>query len=407
MFNRTRSLRGRLQRVFTACILAALAAACTSGGSVEPSPPPTITISGVQEGGVYNDSAQITITVDRGSYSATLNGSPFPGGVVREPGSHSLEVTAHAGGASTSRVVGFRIQATGRVLIIRMFDLGNNEAGGGGDAILISDSSSASIRHGLIDAGPRGVNASDPGYVARRLTELGVNTLDFVQLTHAHSDHYAGLTEVLNQFRVRRFVYNGQLRSVSGYNSTLNTARARADSVVTVTEVRSLFGADTVTLLVVPPLRTYLNDVNATSTFINEGSLGTVLRRGEFRMFFTGDGEVEANNRWRTQYSAYTRGVTALKVGHHGANNATFDNGFSGSSQWLAHTSPRFGLVSANGRTHPRRNALSALQGYPVETLCTSVHGDITVRVLETGTYQVVVQRNAGSVCVPGSEATT
>jgi beta-lactamase superfamily II metal-dependent hydrolase len=95
-------------------------------------------------------------------------------------------------------------------------------------------------------------------------------------------------------------------------------------------------------------------------------------------------------------------------VGHHGANNAVFDNGFSGSSAWLAHTAPRITVISANGRSHPRQNALNALLGLPqTETYCTSVHGEIAIRVAENGQYAVTVQRNANLDCRPGTEAST
>jgi beta-lactamase superfamily II metal-dependent hydrolase len=125
-------------------------------------------------------------------------------------------------------------------------------------------------------------------------------------------------------------------------------------------------------------------------------------------MFFTGDGEVEANTRWRTGFAALTGTLTALKVGHHGANNAVFDDGFNGRSAWLAHTAPRLAVVSANGRSHPRGNALSALLGLPqTATYCTSVHGDIAIRVAESGQYAVTVQRNANLGCRPGTEAGT
>jgi beta-lactamase superfamily II metal-dependent hydrolase len=141
---------------------------------------------------------------------------------------------------------------------------------------------------------------------------------------------------------------------------------------------------------------------------LNEGSLGTSLRRGTFSMFFTGDGEVEANQRWRSTFATWSGNVSVLKVGHHGANNAVFDNGFSGASAWLAHTSPEVAVISANGRTHPRRNALNAILAVPQSaTYCTSVHGEIVIRVAESGAYAVTAQRNPDQDCVPGAEADT
>ncbi|HEX6036858.1 ComEC/Rec2 family competence protein [Longimicrobium sp.] len=396
-----------------AAVLALLAVAACDGSPSGPpeSAAPVITVTGVTAGGSYTGSVSIGISVDRGSYSATLNGASFTGGTVTSPGSYTLQVAARNGTATSTASVPFTLTFAGsRVLIVRLLDLGDNESGGGGDAILLTDSTGSGLRHGLIDAGPQGVDASNPGYVLQRLRDLGVTRLDFVELTHAHADHYAGLAPVLNAIPTGWFVYNGQQRAnIGGYQTVLSAAGARADSVVVPAAVTALpFGFGGGTLSVIPPLPTYLGNANASGDELNEGSLGTSLTRGSFRMFFTGDGEMEANARWRTGFAALTGNVTALKVGHHGANNAVFDDGFRGASAWLAHTAPRLAVISANGRSHPRQNALNAILGLPqTETYCTSVHGEIAIRIAENGQYAVTVQRNATLDCRPGSEATT
>lgn len=402
-----------LLRPLVALVLGAVLSSCSGSPSGPPADvAPVITVTGVQSGGSYTGSVTVGVAVDRGSYTASLNGASFAGGgTVSTPGEYVLQVDARNGTATSSATVAFTVRFTGsRVLIVRLFDLGDNESGGGGDAILLTDSTGSGMRHGLIDAGPQGLNASSPGYVLQRLQALGVARLDFVQLTHAHSDHYAGLAPVLNGIPTGWFVYNGQQRAnIGGYQTVLAAANARADTVVVPTAVTTLpFGFSGGTLQVLPPLPAYLGNSNATGDELNEGSLGTSLVRGTFRMFFTGDGEVEANTRWRTQFGTLSGGVTALKVGHHGANNAVFDNGFSGASAWLAHTAPRIAVISANGRSHPRQNAMGAILGLPAtETYCTSVHGDIAIRVGDDGQYSVAVQKNANMDCRPGTEATT
>jgi beta-lactamase superfamily II metal-dependent hydrolase len=402
-----------LLRPLRLLLAAAVLAACSDSPSGPPDPvAPVITVSGVSAGGTFDAPVAVGISVDRGSYTATLNGAPFSGGgTISQPGAYELVVSARNGAATAESRMAFTVRFTGaRVLIVRLFDLGDNESGGGGDAILLTDSTAIGMRHALIDAGPQGVDASNPGYVAQRLAALGVTRLDFVELTHAHADHYAGLSQVLNGIPVGWFVYNGQQRAnIGGYQTVLTAANNRADTVVVPAVVTDLpFGYQAGMMKVIPPLTTYLGNSNATGDELNEGSLGTSLRRGTFSMFFTGDGEVEANTRWRTTFSSLSGGVTALKVGHHGANNAVFDNGFNGSSAWLAHTAPQIAVISSNGRSHPRVNALSAILGRPAtETYCTSVHGEIAIRVLDSGSYTVTVQRNATMDCRPGTEATT
>lgn len=375
--------------------------------------PPVITVSGVADGETRKGPVTITISVDVGTFQATLNGQAILSGrTVTDPGAYLLAVTARNGDATSSLDVAFTIALEGETrLIIRLFDLGPNEAGGGGDAILLTDSSSAGQRHLLIDAGPAGVDGSDPGLVARRLAALGVDTLEAMVLSHAHSDHFGGMSNVLGQVVVRRFFYNGQVRNLAAYNSVISLAQGRADTVIVLETVTSLtvgFGGTATAVAVLPPLGTFLANPDATSSEINEGSLGTQVTKGPFHMFSSGDGEIRANARWRTSFDSRTGDLTVLKVGHHGANDAVFDNGFNGPSAWMQHTAPEVAVISANGTTHPRQNATALLLGLPAtETYCTSVHGDIEIRVAETGAYLVTVERNRELDCVPGTEANT
>jgi competence protein ComEC len=250
----------------------------------------------------------------------------------------------------------------------------------------------------------------DVDYVVGRLEALGVDTLQAMILSHAHSDHFDGMGDILTGLHVRHFYYNGQVRDFFRYQQVIGLAGSRAESRNTVTEQVDLFlgASGSTNLRIIPALGTYLGKTNATSSELNDGSLGTVLTRGSFSMFLAGDGEVEANLRWRETFGALTSDMDILKVGHHGANDAVFDNGSFGRSRWLEHTDPEVHIISGNGTSHPRIRALQYLQNRAgTSTYCTNVHGDIELRVDEDGDYTISVQRNAGQVCEPGDDATS
>lgn len=388
--------------------------ACSGGDGAGPGDvAPAITVTGVSAGDSIADSVIINIAVDRGSFQATLNGSQFfSGRVVRDPGDYLLHVDAQSGEATTALDLNFTIIFAGEsILIIRFIDLGDNNSGGGGDAVLLTDSSAAGMRHALLDAGPGGASGSDPGLVARRLASLGVDTLQILVLSHAHTDHFDGMPSVLAATTVQQFFYNGQVRTFSGYNSFISQAGASADLVTVPTGIVESdlgFGSAATRIAILPPLQTFLANSGADGSEINEGSIGVEIGKGSFQMFFTGDGEVQANQRWRTQFPNRTGDLTILKVGHHGGNDAVFDNGFNGSSSWLIHASPDIAIVSANGRTHGRINAVNHLNSLTgVSLYCTNVHGEIEVRVYESGQWVIQVEKNSGQPCVPGSEATS
>lgn len=411
--------RCRMIRRAGSAAMVALAAACGGDGptTAEPDLAPEITVSGVEDGATYEGPVAFEIAVDRGTYSATLNGEPLVGSrhTVNDYGDFDLRVTARNGAATAEREIGFSIVLAGPVgTTIRVLDLGPNDAGGGGDAVLVADSADGAGFHILIDAGPAGADGRDEDFVVDRLAALGIDTLEALVLSHAHADHFGGMDEVLAGVHVRRFVYNGQARGLSYYQQVLQVARARADTVIvpdSVLRLRLAPGDAGTEIVIIPPLDDYIDVYTDDGHELNEGSLGVLLRRaGEesFEMFLAGDGEVEANRRWRTDFAALTTDVDILKVGHHGANNAIFDNGFSGRSLWMEHVDPEVALISANGTTHARLNALDYLLARRgLRTLCTNVHGEIVVRISSTGAYQVVPQTAPGAECEPGSEATT
>ena len=377
-------------------------AACGEPGPVEPGPP-VITIAGVTDGQVSLAPVTITIGVDRGSYDARLNGDLFASGTtVAAPGDYRLLVTARSGVQTAQADVDFALSGSS-LLIVRVLALGPNENGGGGDAILLTDSSAGGMVHGLVDAGPAGASAADPGYVARRLAQLGVDSLAFLLLTHAHEDHFLGMIPVFNAVPVGAFYYNGQLRGLASYQAVI--ARAQADAgtvIVPAAVVQFALGYDTAVtrFTVLPPLPDSIGTPTDNGSALNNGSLGLRVERGTFSMFLTGDGEVAANLRWRTAFASSTEDLDLLKVGHHGGNDAVFDNGSSGASAWLEHANPAVALVSANGTTHPRLSALTALLGRPgLRTVCTNTHGEVVTRVLPGGTYRVDVTANAAAAC--------
>ncbi len=408
------TVSGRAAALAGGLLLAGLFACSDAKNPSEPTDrTPTIVISGIQNGGSSQVPVTLSISVDIGTYSATLNGAPMLSGrTVSAPGAYVLVVTARNGSATASLQIQFEITLAGETfLIVRMIDLGRNDAGGGGDAILLTDSSAAGSRHALIDAGPAGVGASDPGFVGRRLTALGIDTLEVMILSHAHSDHFDGIPGVLQNRVLRRFVHNDQRRNFTRYNDIIAQASQQAGEVIVPTAITALdvgLGSVPSRVVIIPPLSTFLTNSSAGSSELNDGSIGAEVRKGPFRMFLTGDGEIRANERWRSQFSNETGNVDILKLGHHGANDATFDNGFNGPSTWVTHTAPDVIVISANGSTHPRINATNYVLSLPAtQTYCTSVHGDIEIRVGETGVYSVTVEQNAAADCAPGSDAST
>lgn len=93
--------------------------------------------------------------------------------------------------------------------------------GASSDAILIQDEG----KFGLVDTGIWGKGS----YVVKQLKKLGVSTLDFVLITHAHGDHIGGYDKVMSNFKVKRLIIKAGGRTGSytagSYRSMIKKAQ--------------------------------------------------------------------------------------------------------------------------------------------------------------------------------------
>ena len=74
----------------------------------------------------------------------------------------------------------------------------------------------------LIDGGPRDSSGADEPSIAQFLTRRGITKIDYVVLTHPHSDHYNGLRYVFDHMRVKHF-YDTRIENPN--NSSLKALR--------------------------------------------------------------------------------------------------------------------------------------------------------------------------------------
>lgn len=278
--------------------------------------------------------------------------------------------------------------------VLRVHVLRVDAPAGGGDAILIADSTASPPRHVLVDAG-------NDGAAAGALRELDVPSLDLMVLTHAHHDHYGGMDDVLDAVPVRAFAFNGQARTAVTYLRLLGRVRDEVPRVMVVDSavrrIRLGEGIDATTLVLLPPLSEHLARDTDDGESLNEGSLAVRIERGRFSFLTTGDAEHEANERFAAGFPERVD-VDVLKVGHHGSSDATRPS-------WLDATTPAVAIVSANGTTHPHAGVLRMLRDRPADLYCTAQHGRISVHVARTGAFAVDTERAPDLRCQPGSDS--
>jgi competence protein ComEC len=263
----------------------------------------------------------------------------------------------------------------------------------GGLAVLLSDSSGERARHVLIDGG------GDERQLVAELRRFGVEELALVVLTHPHTDHYAGLAEVVRGMPVRVFAWSGDTRTLASFQRLLSAVDSSGATPMIidsgVRRVSIVSDEDTLWVVMLPPPDQPLRGGDA----INNRSVGVRVERAGFRMFVPGDAEHQQLGWWSERY-ADLLDVDILVASHHGSDDA---NATQRRPALYRIVTPEVLLVSANGRQHPYGNVLEFAAQSGVRLYCTHTHGMLVVRVEANGAWRVEPERDAP--CTKGTTA--
>lgn len=126
---------------------------------------------------------------------------------------------------------------------------------------------------------------------------------------------------------------------------------------------------DGVTLTFIGPSMPFIGGKNA----INDNSVAFILQYKQFRMLFTGDAGVAAEQRFLDE--GLDLHADVLKVGHHGS-------AYSSSPAFIAAVHPRYAVVSVGRHNlygHPARSTIKTLEDAHTEIFRTDRDGATTV----------------------------
>jgi competence protein ComEC len=230
---------------------------------------------------------------------------------------------------------------------------------GQGDAILISTNQTQV----LVDGGP---NNRVISCLSRHMPFWDRN-IEVVVLTHADADHSTGLVEVLRDYSVNYFVYNGQGKDTNVYKALIDVVRAsEVKEVVVQKNDRLVYGElyfDILHPAQIPPEGDKANDY----------SIVMKLTYGEFDALLTGDIE-DAVSDYITE-SFNLSGTEYLKVPHHGSKNGL-------SQKLFEEARPQLSVISAGASNrfgHPHEEVLAILRNSDTRVLGTYEVGDVEV----------------------------
>ncbi|BBB92765.1 MAG TPA: DNA internalization-related competence protein ComEC/Rec2 [Methylomusa anaerophila] len=246
---------------------------------------------------------------------------------------------------------------------------------GQGDATLIITPKGRGI---LVDTG--GTMGENNGFdigekvVYPYLKHYGLNSLEFLILTHGHQDHAGGAAGIAANMPIKNIIVSREVYTPA----TRMLLRQGAGSVVIPAYTGQSFYLDGVAIIVEQAEERTDNGQNQS----NETSNIIRVVYGEHSVLITGDMGQQGE---RSYIAAKREPSTILKIGHHGAKT-------SSSEEFLKVVSPQYAIISvgyANRFGHPHRETLKRLSDRNLKVYRTDLNGAV---VFETDGKNIQVE---------------
>ncbi len=228
---------------------------------------------------------------------------------------------------------------------------------GQGDAALIRTPAGVI----LIDAG---TNSSEAA-LATYLDHLGITEIAYAVFTHPHEDHIGGADMVLTKYRVKTVILPDKVHTSKTYERMMDAAEAGGSEIRLATP-RMTFSVGEVNCRILAPISSDYSELN---------NYSVVLRAdyGDTSVLFTGDAETDSEAEMLKQYDPALLDCDLLKIGHHGAANAS-------GQAFVDAVTPAFGVISCgagNSYGHPVQGILNRYAAAGTVIYRTDLEGSI------------------------------
>lgn len=253
------------------------------------------------------------------------------------------------------------------------------DVGQGDCTLIVSDGKAV-----LIDAGE--VEYGDD--VVKYLKAQNVKKLDYVIVSHQHTDHMGGMSAVIENFEIGELIMPPIPDELFPTNSTYDRYLSTLEKYGT--NVSEAVNKSTLTVGSVK-LTMYVQDPNAGYDDLNNFSIAVKATHGDNSFIFAGDAEFDEED--MLAKSGYDLSAKVMKVNHHGSGGSSGNN-------FLGAVKPKYAVISVganNDYGHPKQAAISRIEKYCGENIFRTDECGSIVFESDGNGLNIVLEKKAGN----------
>lgn len=233
----------------------------------------------------------------------------------------------------------------------------------------------------LIDGGGNNNFSTGENIILPYLKSKGIETIDFVFVSHNDSDHIKGIIEILDKIKIKNLFLPINNTLDENYETLLNIAKDKNIPIYFLQNGDSLTLGKNLNFDVLHPNKEFLDKDD------NNNSLVLKLNYNNNSILFTGDIEKRAEEFLLNNNKNLKSDI--LKVAHHGSKTST-------TTDFIKNVTPKDALISCkenNIYKHPSEETLKTLKYANINIYRTDKNKSITIKFYKNN-YKILCTQN-------------
>lgn len=227
---------------------------------------------------------------------------------------------------------------------------------GQGDSIFFELTSGRCM---LIDAGEKEYGPTVINYIEG----LGYSTIDYLVITHPHTDHMGAMQQVVENFDIGKIYMPQASNNTKTFENLLLAIQAKGESINAAKAGVNILSEEGLLIEIIAPCGTGYESLNDYSAVVK-------LTYGSVKFLFMGDAETTSEKEIQADLSC-----DIVKVGHHGSTT-------SSGAVFVNKTGADYAIIqvgAGNSYGHPKDTIVSRWENAGATVLRTDLEGTIVV----------------------------